>query len=392
MKYLSVIILIALLPPGLKAQVIDSTEFAFGGYIKTDFINTVYMNGEVGPESPLRDFHLPSQIPIGPRDENFGLDFHVKESRFNFDVTTKLLGQEIHGFLELDFILSSQGDEKVSNSFNPRLRHFYFEWDRLLIGQTWSTFMIVVVPDDLDFFGATEGIVAARQPMIRYKHKNWMFALENPETTLTRFQASPVEVSEKEILPDVVVRRNLNGDWGMVGISAIYRTLSGVDTLNTKKRTPGYGLSVGCKLKVGQRGDDFRFMATGGTGLGRYLAANFVAGGVLDQGININAIPLINGYVALNHFWMEKKLSSSFNISGFKAFHDRALIGGEANAAAFSISGNLKYNPVKQMMLGMELMTGYREVVNGTNGRFYRLQFSARYTFGYKNKAVYEKG
>ena len=123
----------------VHAQVIDSTEFAFGGYIKTDFINTWYMNGEVGSESPFRDFHLPSQIPIGPRDENFGLDFHVKESRFNFDVTTKILGQEIHGFLELDFILSSQGDEKVSNSFNPRLRHFYFEWDRLLIGQTWST-------------------------------------------------------------------------------------------------------------------------------------------------------------------------------------------------------------------------------------------------------------
>ena len=168
-----------------QSQAIDSTEFAFGGYVKTDFINTWYRNGEPGSESPLRDFHLPSQIPIGPRDENFGLDFHVKESRFNFDVTTRILGQQIHGFLELDFLLSGQGDEKVSNSFNPRLRHFYFEWDHLLIGQTWSTFMIVVVPDDLDFFGATEGIVASRQPMIRYKHKNWMFALENPETTLT---------------------------------------------------------------------------------------------------------------------------------------------------------------------------------------------------------------
>jgi hypothetical protein len=89
---------------------------------------------------------------------------------------------------------------------------------------------------------------------------------------------------------------------------------------------------------------------------------------------------------------MEEKLSSSFNISGFKAFHDSDLIGGEANAAAFSLSGNLKYNPVKQMMLGVELMTGYREVLNGTNGRFYRLQFSARYSFGYKNRVVYEKG
>jgi hypothetical protein len=149
----------------VHAQVIDSTEFAFGGYIKTDFINTWYMNGEVGSESPLRDFHLPSQIPIGPRDKNFGLDFHVKESRFNFDVTTKILGKEIHGFLELDFILSSQGDEKVSNSFNPRLRHFYFEWDRLLIGQTWSTFMIVVVPGFLRGHRRDRGLPTAHDPI-----------------------------------------------------------------------------------------------------------------------------------------------------------------------------------------------------------------------------------
>ena len=117
-----------------------------------------------------------------------------------------------------------------------------------------------------------------------------------------------------------------------------------------------------------------------------------MAGGLLDEDIDINAIPLISGYVAWNHYRMEEGLPSSFSVSGFKAFHEEDLIGGEANAAAFSISGNLKYNPVKQMMFGMELMTGYREVLNGTNGRFYRLQFSAPYSFGYKNRAVYEKG
>lgn len=61
-------------------------KFFLGGYIKADFINTWYQNGDVNETSPLRDFHLPSQIPVGSIDQNFDLDFHVKETRFNFDV------------------------------------------------------------------------------------------------------------------------------------------------------------------------------------------------------------------------------------------------------------------------------------------------------------------
>jgi len=42
--------------------------------------------------------------------QSFNLDFHVKESRFNFDVQTQIKGQTIHGFLELDFLFSGQGE------------------------------------------------------------------------------------------------------------------------------------------------------------------------------------------------------------------------------------------------------------------------------------------
>jgi hypothetical protein len=42
-------------------------------------------------------------------------------------------------------------------------------------------------------------------------------------------------------------------------------------------------------------------------------------------------------------------------------------------------------------MLGVELMNAYREVEDGTNGSFNRLQFSARYRFGYTNIAANEK-
>jgi len=126
-KYLLLLLLISFSMKKSFAQEDSNktTTFKFGRYIKADFLHTWYNNVDVGSTSPLRDFHLPRQIPIGDIDRNYDIDYHVKESRINFDVRTTLLGKEVQGFLELDFLLSSQGDEKVSNSFNPRLRHFY---------------------------------------------------------------------------------------------------------------------------------------------------------------------------------------------------------------------------------------------------------------------------
>ena len=159
--------------------------------------------------------------------------------------------KEIHGFVELDFLLSGQGNERVSNSFVPRLRHFYFEWGNLLIGQTWSTFMIVVVPDDLDFAGAAEGLVFNRQPQIRYTYRDWQFAIENPETTLMAYQDPTIIETEKEIVPDIIVRRNFKLKRGFIGVSLLNRVLSGkTEDDNELKTEYAFGLSAGGKVFV----------------------------------------------------------------------------------------------------------------------------------------------
>ena len=371
---------------------LPSTTFKFGGYVKVDFLNTWYNNGDVGDTSPLKDIHFPAQIPVGDSDENFNLDYHVKESRFNFDVKTKLFGEEIHGFVEVDFLLSAQGNERVSNSFAPRLRHFYFEWGNLLIGQTWSTFMIVVVPDDLDFAGAAEGLVFNRQPQIRYTHNNWQFSIENPETTVMDFQDAAIVETEKEIFPDIVVRRNFKLKRGFIGLSFLNRVLSGkTDEGNEVKKEYAFGLSGGGKIMVGDKGSDIRFMATYGSGLGRYTGLGFTAGGVLDEDQNINGISSLNGYVAYNHYWKPEKWSSSFNISAFQAYNDMDLVSAQANEQAYSVSANLKFSPAKVLLFGVEFMHGYRALANNIDGSFNRIQFSAKYSFGYNNTVTNEK-
>lgn len=378
---------------GINAQVQDSTKkstttFKFGGYAKADYIFTQYNNGDVGEASPLRDIHLPSQIPVGISDEHLDGDFHVKESRFNFDVNTDKFGKPIHGFIEMDFLLGNQGDERISNSFNPRLRHFYFEWDRMLFGQTWSNFMIVVIPEDMDFAGAAEGVVFIRQPQIKAKFGSWAFSIENQETTVTPMNESATIVTESGYVPDFTARKNFKGKWGTWSIAAIGRSLNDADS-NFTRQSLGYGITTGGKINVGKKGDDLRIIATYGSGLGRYVALGFVSSSVINNK-ELENINTINGYIAYNHYW-NKNWCSSGNVSVFQAENHTTYSSDAVNKIAYSASINLKYKPFKEMMMGIEYMYAYRELDNGVNGDFNRIQFSAKYTFGYNNQQVYEK-
>jgi hypothetical protein len=373
-----------------EKKVERKTTFRMGGYVKLDVLQTWYNNGEVGPTDPIRDFILPAQIPVGNNPESQSLDFHVKESRFDFDVATVLNNQPIHGFLELDFLLSSTGDERVSNSFNPRIRHFYFEWKRLLIGHSWSTFMVVIIPDDLDFAGALEGLVFVRQPQIRYKAGSWMFAIENPESLVFSYETNAQQVSDQEFLPDVVVRKNFSGDWGEWSIAGLYRTLSISDSAGTH-RAPAFGITTGGKLRVGKKGDDFRLTVSGGSGVGRYQAANFIADAIYTNATNIQTLNTINGYMAYNHFWIQDKLSSSANVGYFQFLDSGTPFALNTNESAISGSINLKYDPFPELRVGVEYSWASRQLLDGTNGSLSRIQFSAKYRFGYTDEKAIEK-
>lgn len=376
---------------GQENTSLKKTKFKYGGYVKLDVLSSWYQNGDVSNTSPQRDIVLPGAIPVGEEDRNQMFDMHLKESRFNFDVNTTINKQNIHAYLEFDFLLSAQGNERVSNSFSPRIRHFYFEWNRLLIGQSWTTFMIVIIPDDIEFSGGLEGLVFNRQPQIRYRAGSWVFALENPQTTYSLYQQNEIHVSGKEFIPDFVVRKNFIGRWGTWSIAGLTRGLSMKDSLNVNHKALGYGFTTGGKILVGKRGDDFRMQFTYGSGLGRYINAAFISSSILDDQSNLQANASINGYVAYNHYWIPHKLSSSIHAGYFQTYYNEAIVGEELNNTAFSASLNLKYDPVPQIRFGIEYMICGRELFNGTNGLMHRLQIAAKYRFGYTDVSTIEK-
>jgi hypothetical protein len=355
--------------------------FKVGGYIKADAIYSDYSGGPVAGSSPGRDFYIPGTVPVGSEGESY-LDFTAKESRINFKTTHNLdSGSQITTFIEMDFLLSGQGNERVSNSYAPRLRHAFFTYNNWLFGQTWMTFFNVgALPENLDFVGPAESTIFGRQAMVRYTMGPFQFAAENPETTITPYGGGPRIVADDGQIPDLVARYNYSGDWGSFTAAAIARELrfedqaAGIDSNDT-----GYGVSLSGKFKVGER-DDFRWMASMGSGLGRYIGLNTANGAVLDAQGNLHAIDSAGIFGSYRHFWNEQ-WRSNLTLGYLKVDNDVALTGEGVTKEASSLHVNIIYSPVPKMDFGVEYIYADREIESGVDGDLSRFQFSAKYAY-----------
>lgn len=354
------------------------TDFTFGGYIKADVMFSDYSNGAPDSGQLSRQFYVPGTIYGDPNNGKEVVDFQARESRFNFKTVSDIGGHKVTAFIELDFFTHTDGNERVSNSYSPRLRHAFVSYDNWLVGQTWSTFQNPgALPENLDFVGAADGTPFVRQSQVRYTNGNWQFAIENPETTVTPNGGGSRIVSGSGWVPDLVARYNFKTDGGSkFSLAGIARQLI-LDQDGYDSTDFGYGVSFAGVIPVGNK-DDIKFTATYGDGLGRYLALNYANAAVLNASGDLEAISSYAGFVSYRHWWNDQ-WRSSITFSGFKADNEVALTGPLANETAYSGYINLLYSPIKPLTVGVEYMHATNERQNGTDGDLDRLMFSIKY-------------
>jgi len=361
---------------------IGKTAFAFKGYVKLDASIQEFSDGDLPSGSLGRDFYIPGLVPVGSQSNGADFDFNPRETRFIFDVDTERGGHKLGGLIELDFQVTSDGNERVSNSFTPRMRQAYITFDNWLLGQTWSTFQDVsALPDNLDFIGPTEGTVFIRQPMIRYTKGPFQIALEQPETEVTGPSGERLLPGD-DVAPDVVVRYNKKRDWGHLTLAGIGRALHVEEDIIAGAQSDtvlGYGISASGKLKIGAR-DDFRFMATYGEGIGRYIGVNIVNDVAVGETGELETIPTFSAFASYRHFWTPTLRS---NITGgyFKADNPVELVGDGVTDEVYSAHVNLIFTPVEKFDVGIEYIYATRALENGTSGNLNKLQFSTKYSF-----------
>lgn len=364
----------------------QTTTFNWGGYAKLDVIYSSFSDGAVA-QSLGRDAYIPSSIPVSAGTatglrRNY-LDMHAKETRLFLSTQTDVgAAHKLGGYVEFDFIsgqiaqngTTGAGNETLSNAYNPALRRAFITYDKWLFGQEWSTFTnLGAIPETLDWVAfASDGTTFVRQPMIRYTHGPIEVSLENGNTTV-----AGIGLTNDNVAPDLHLRYRLKSGSADLAVAAVVRQLkertTGVDDTEM-----GYGLSLSGKLGLGPR-NDLRFMLNGGSGVGRYLALGTSSDAAVDGNGQLEALDVINGYIALRHAWTSQ-WRSNLVLSAFKA-DDNVLLAGTTTETVSTVALNLLYSPVAKLTIGAELRHAERETINGNDGELSRLQFSTKYLF-----------
>lgn len=365
--------------PAVLADSASDVNFKFSGYIKVDSMFSSYDSGTLSSGNLGRDFYIPGLTPVGGVEESTQFDMHARQSRFRFTADTLVDGEKITGVLEFDMQATPNGDERVSNSYSPRVRHAFLKYGNWLFGQTWSTFQdVTALPETLDFIGVTDGTIFVRQSMIRYSNNGFEIALENPETTVTPYGGGGRIVTDDNSVPDLIARYTHKADWGHVAVAGMVRQLAyqSGDVIDASET--GYGISITSKIKLGA--DDLRLMFNTGSGLGRYLGINAANGAVLNAANELEAIDSYGYAIAYRHVWNDQ-WRSTLTYSKFQADNDVSLTGTGVTESTYSTHVNLLYSPNKKITFGAEYGYANRTLENDAEGDMNRIQLSAKYAF-----------
>ncbi|WP_430431334.1 DcaP family trimeric outer membrane transporter [Oceanicaulis sp.] len=356
-----------------------NTQVTYGGFVDLDAHVTDLSDGDIGATSIARDFYISGATPVGGAgDGETDFDFTAKASRFFFATSTESDIGAVTGRIEFDFLGSPGGNERVSNSYNPRMRVAWAQIGNWRVGQDWSTFTnTAVIPESASFLVGSDGMLFGRQAQIRYTNGGFQFALENPDTTVTPFGGGGRIDSGDGALPDVVARYNWSGDFGAMTVSALGRNLAyeggGVDG-----EAFGWGVNWSGRVTVGE-GSDLRFSLTGGEGIGRYIGLNAVNGAVVTASGDLEAIPVYGGLVAWRQqLGQGRRLSVGYSM--LEADNDITLTGTGVTKSTWSAFGAYFF-PVGPVTLGAEILFGERELENGQSGTITRATLSTKYPF-----------
>ena len=357
-----------------------TTTYKFGGYAKFDTMFSDYSDATPDGNSLMRQFYYAPQIPIGDGTGSSDLttDFQARESRLNFRVDHKTAGgSSVTAFVEMDFFTHGDGNEVVSNSYSPRLRHAFIKYDKWTFGQTWSTFQDVgALPEALDFVGPAESTTFIRQAMVRYTSGNLELAAENPQT----FVAGGTR--DLSTVPDLIGRYTFKLDGGSyIKVAGLMRSLKiQDDSSGSQADATGWGVSASTKFVLGN-GNDIRAMVNYGDGIGRYVGLGFVPDGYTDEfSGSIETAESLSWFVSYRAVWNDKWRSNfMYGTNSIDYNDDTQAQGFNDNASSFHV--NLIHNVLPKLDVGAELIWGERETVAGVDGDFTRVMFSAKYAF-----------
>lgn len=365
------------------------TELSWGGYAKLDAIYNSVSAG--GSNNALNQVYVAGAIPLSNQENGRRnqLSMSGRESRLWFKTKTATPLGDATAHVEFD-LYGAADDERTGNGNNLRTRHAYGSLGNLLAGQTWSTFLnLASVAETADLDGPAS-VILVRQAQVRYtipfSGGNFQIAAENPESTLTAIgtvagvAAGGRVMPSSDAAPDLIGRINLMRDWGTVSFAAMARQLRADGVVaGTSDSKWGGGVNVSGMIKLAGK-DNFKFNATYGNAVGRYMGLNATNDGTITAAGKINTVNTWGVFGALQHWWTPT-LRSNWALSTIRASNPAELSATAYNKSIWSSHLNLVWSATPSTTFAAEWLHANRKVENGLEGDLNRLQFSGKYEF-----------
>lgn len=364
------------------AQEEPPPPFEVYGFVQGDYVQD-FLRVDPAWVATLR----PTRIPTvdGTFGNNGEATVSARQSRLgvraNFDSK--------FGLIETMFEFDMFGVGVDEGQTTIRLRHAWGKVGQFGGGQTHSPFMdIDIFPNVIDYWGPA-GMVFLRNPQLRWSpfrgDFELVFALERPFNDIdpgTRREVDPsLTAQQHPLLPDLSGHARYGGKWGHVQLAGIVRAL-GWEVLSPPDNEPnarevGWGFNLTSRLNFMEKS---RLLL--GIVYGQGIASYMNDGGV-DLGASApgkgKTVPLLGLTAYVDLFWT-KHWSTALGWSMTQVWNTDLQAGSAFESGQYA-SINLLWQPLDQILAGVEVLWGRREDNDGNSGNDARAQLSLKYTF-----------
>lgn len=350
------------------------TTFEFGGYVKVDGI----YDFDQGQGDTINTGGLVLGAPDGG-----GFRAHARQSRLWFKTTTDTDQGPLKTHLEFDFF-GGGGNQILSNSYQPRLRHAYGTWNGILAGQTWTNFMpISFYPDTLDFQGPS-GIPFIRQAQLRYTWnpseqlaisaslENSEFSGRNAAGLLGETAGNGVNANLDGV-PDFTIAAQWTGDRAAARGAVVLRELNSPGDLDSET---GWGVNLAGSADLWQGGKIVGSL-TYGDGIGRYIIDGVGQDAFVDPAGQLHTISATGATVQVSH-----EFSPTVTAALTAGYYDVDETFAPTDTDNLTtVHASLFWKPNKKIRIGGEVIYGEREFASGASEDATRLQTSVQFNF-----------
>lgn len=321
-----------------------------------------------------------AKIPLDGSPEHGGgerFNINGNGSQLRLDMQAPALAGNFRFYYQNDFFGSDTAN------FRYRLQHLYAQYYGMTAGFTYGVFEDPDIwPDTLDYEG-TNSNVFARRPLFHYTRKftpsiNMTFGVEAPDIFVDNTGDATATTAKK--MPDI----GFNLRWepqglGHMQFSTILRTVGVNGGLFESDTDFAWGLNLSGAFDVTKK-DTLQFLGVFGYGVGGMgndtsfvnSDAAFAANG------DLQALQYVSGLFGYTHKWTPR-LRSTLSY-GFAHLQNKALQADDAYHFTHYGSGNLIFTLLKRLHIGAELLYGFREVKDGSNGDVFRGQIGVMYS------------